>query len=434
MRIFSVLLLIFILSNCSTPKNNQIFVNTDIENFWIAFDSIRSTSDSAKQSEYLNRLFIDKGSVGQKVMMEVRNYTASEYLNAINSYPDFWNSIRDNTLNTATYNLEIEKGVQNLKGIYPDLKPSTVYYTIGVFRSPGTGLDSLVLIGSEFALGDSNTNTKEFPQELAQAKNYYEINPIENIQFLSVHEYVHTQQKEIVNNLLSQSLYEGIAEFVTIKATGQNSPWQAFVYGPNNNETVRQKFEDEMFNFRKTRNWLWSGRNNDFGINDMGYYIGYAIAKRNYEKAKDKKLAIKEMIELDYTNEAQVERFVDGSKYFSATLEELYNRYEEKRPKVSSIKQFKNGSQNVSPNLTEITIEFSEKLDSRYKSTGFGELGKEYFPKVNSIDFSEDGLSVTYKVDLEPNKRYQIFLENGYRTSTDNLLKPYLIDFKTAAK
>ena len=74
------------------------------------------------------------------------------------------------------------------------------------------------------------------------------------------------------------------------------------------------------------------------------------------------------------------------------------------------------------------------RMNPLIKSTGFGPLGKEYFPKVHSIDFAEDGMSVTYNVTLEPNKQYQILLENGYKTENDNLLKSYLIEFKTTAK
>ena len=73
-------------------------------------------------------------------------------------------------------------------------------------------------------------------------------------------------------------------------------------------------------------------------------------------------------------------------------------------------------------------------MDIKIKSTGFGKLGKNHFPKLVAIDFTDDGLSVTYKIKLDANKRYQILLENGYRTEDGIPLKPYLIDFTTSNK
>ncbi len=428
-----ILTCILLLSCENKPQFEQEIVRADIDNFWEAYDKIIATKDTVLQLDYLNKLFIDKASKGQKELFEKRNYEPREYIEAINSYPKFWTSIRENTLNTESCNAEIIEGVAKLKEMYPDMKPATIYYTMGVFRTPGTGFDDSVLIGSEFALGTAKANVSEFPERLNHVKTYYATNPIQNIQFLNVHEYVHTQQSEIVENTLSLALYEGIADFIAYKVTNKEAPFPYVTYGKENDEKLRNAFEEEMFNFRKMGLWMWDS-NNQFKTRDLIYYIGFKIAELNYDSAKDKTSAIKEMIELNYSNEDEVEKFVNKSGYFSTTIEELFQTYERKRPTVVAIKQFENGSETVSPKTKEITVVFSMKMNSLIKSTGFGPLGKEHFPKVNSIDFAEDGMSVTYHVELEPNKQYQLLLENGYRTEHDNLLKSYVIDFKTATK
>ncbi|NER11877.1 hypothetical protein GWK08_00340 [Leptobacterium flavescens] len=436
MRNTFYLLLVILVLACSTPKSDQVFVHSDISNFWNAYDSIRLTKDSLKQLDLLNRLFIDKASEGQKAMIEVRNYTPEEYLEAIESYPEFWESIRPNTLKAETHNKEIEKGILKLKDIYPDLQAADIYYTMGVFRSPGTGFDNFVLIGSEFALGDLHTQTKEFTGARSHIKNYYKIDPEKNIQFLSVHEYVHTQQKDAVNNILSQCLREGVADFVASLASGQISPFPAFVFGPAHNERVRAKFEDEMFNFRAGRNWFWNDDNNEFGASDMGYYVGYAIAKGYYEKASDKALAIKEMIELDYTDEPQVEKIVDGSAYFTTSLEELFQKYEAKRPQVVGVEPMENHGQSIDPKLSRITIEFSEPMDQRFRNFDYGPLGQEASIQIsNVIGFSKDRKSLTFEIQpLESDKQYQLTIGNGFMNDKGFPLKPYLIDFKTGTK
>jgi hypothetical protein len=429
-HLIAILICIVFLSCNNKPQITQEIVSSDINNFWEAYDKINTIKDTVLQLNYLNKLFIDKASKGQKELFEKRNYKPNEYVKAINTYPKFWKTIRENTLNTKSYSAEIMEGITKFKEMYPEMKPAIIYYTMGVFRTPGTGFDDTVLIGSEFALGTSKADVSEFPERLNYVKTYYATNPIQNIQFLNVHEYVHTQQSEMVENTLSLALYEGIADFIAYKATTKEAPFPYVNYGKENDEKLRNAFEEEMFNFRKMGLWMWNA-NNQFKTRDLIYYIGFKIAALNYEKATDKTQAIKEMIELEYTNEAQVESFVNNSGYFSGTIEALFQTYQSKRPTVVAIKQFENESQSVSLKTEKITIEFSMKMSPLIKSTGFGPLGKGYFPKVNSIDFAEDGMSVTYHVTLAPNKQYQILLENGYRTEKGNLLKPYLIDFKT---
>ncbi|GGG99701.1 hypothetical protein GCM10011416_17630 [Polaribacter pacificus] len=431
MKKLTFFIAILLCINCQKkPAVNQVFVDEDITNFWIAFDQINKTKDTVLQLKYLNESFLSKASKGQKGMIEARNYTANEYIEAMKSYPKFWKSIRKSTLKTKLYNAKIRKGLQELKELYPSLKPATIYYTMGVFRSPGTGFDDMALIGSEFALGTNNVVTTEFPENLSHVKKYFTINPTSYLDFLNIHEYIHTQQNESLNNILSQSLFEGIADFIAAKVTHKNAPFDYYNFGLENEERLKIAFEKEVFNIRKMGDWMWN-QNNQFNTRDLIYFMGYKIAESNYNKSDNKALSIKNMIELDYSNETQIENFVDNSGYLSSPIETLYQKFETSRPKVIAIKQFKNGSQNVPANTTEITLLFSKKMDNAIKSTGFGDLGKEHFPKLIAIDFAEDGGSVTYKIRLEANKRYQILLENGYRTEDEIPLKPFLVDFKT---
>jgi len=52
------------------------------------------------------------------------------------------------------YSGEINKGIGQLRTLYPDLRPARLYFTVGVFKTGGTTLDSLVLIGSEISMVD----------------------------------------------------------------------------------------------------------------------------------------------------------------------------------------------------------------------------------------------------------------------------------------
>ncbi len=413
---------------------SQNFITYDIDNFWTAFDKIRSASDSAQQYAYLNSLFIEPGSPGLKAMMEAKEYTAKSYIDAINNYPLFWQSVRANTLRAKDFTKHISKEIAKLKQLYPALKPADLYFTIGALRSGGTTLNGNVLIGSEIALADKNTVTTEFPAGIAEKRNaFFATNPINDVVVLNVHEYVHTQQKPIAYDLLQQCLYEGVAEFVTAIATGKPSPTPAVSFGKANEAQVKKKFEYDMYRVSKAGQWLWSDQQNEFNTRDLGYYIGYAICERYYNMAKDKKQAIREMIALDYTNDKQIQKFVDATKYFSAPLHTLYQAFETTRPKVLSITQLKNNSQAVSPGLTELTINFSESMDTHYRGFDYGPLGEQYVLRVKRFKgFSEDAKSITIEVELKPNQRYQTQITDNFRTADGRPLKPFLIDIKTA--
>lgn len=312
------------LSDSVVDAPEQIIISDDIQNFWVAFDSVQSTDDTIKQLELFTSLFLDNASEGQQRMIEARNYTPEEYLKSIRSFPKFWASLRPNTEHMEGYYSELDAGVQQLHSIYPNLEPSTIYFTVGAHRSPGTGVDSYVLIGTEFALGDLNTNTTEMP-DYRQA--YYKIDPVKQLRFLTVHEYVHTQQNEMVFDLLSLTLYEGIADFVASTATGETSPFKAFAYGPENDEAIKAKFEQDMFNPNTIFNWLWNSPDNEFGTSDLAYYVGHKVASIYYDKAEDKQEAIRKLIELDYTNTSEVEALVNSTGYFSTPVSEIRETY-----------------------------------------------------------------------------------------------------------
>ncbi len=261
---------------------------------------------------------------------------------------------------------------------------------------------------------------------------YKSQNPINELPLLCTHEYIHTQQKELVENLLSMCLYEGVAEFVSCKVTDTKSDAPAIEFGKANQKKVIDKYVSDLFTMTNNYNWLWGENNNELKVRDLGYYIGYEICERYYNFSKDKAKAIKELIELDYTNEKEVERIVDLTKLFPKTLEQLNKDYEKQRPTVIKLTPFENGSQNIKSGLTKITVTFSETLLKHNTGLDFGPLGQDYCPKITPERFfSEDGKTWTFEADLKPNKHYQILISNNFRKENGVRLKPYLIDFKT---
>lgn len=414
----------------SFAQNKLQFVSTDIDNFWVVYEKIKSTNDSAKQYQYLQEFYIDKGTKGLKSLIDVRNYTQKEFIDAIAKYPQFWSSLKKNTLNIKELYPEIKADIQKLKLAYPDLKHSTIYFSIGAFRTNGTIQHDRILIGSELALADSTTIIDELP---AWRQPFYAAyNPRKNIALLCTHEYIHTQQKALVENLLSMCLYEGVAEFISCKVTGKQSSSPAIAFGKANQDKIVNQFVSDLFIMSNNYNWLWGENRNELKVRDLGYYMGYEICERYYNLCADKAKAIKELIELDYTNEKEVERIVDITKVLPGTIAKLYDDYEKQRPAVMSIMPFTNGSQDVKPGLTKITVTFSEPLNGYNDGIDFGPLGQDHCPAIKREKaWSDNGRSWTFEAELKPNQHYQILISNNFRKQNSVRLKPYLIDFRT---
>ena len=85
------------------------------------------------------------------------------------------------------------------------------------------------------------------------------------------------------------------------------------VYGKTHEKELWDLFTKEMYG-QEIKNWLYNGNNAPNGNADLGYYIGYEICKSYYRNSENKELALKEIIELDYTKE-NVLNFLKKSKY-----------------------------------------------------------------------------------------------------------------------
>lgn len=427
-----IILILLSITTCAAFSQSKMIITQDAANFWVAYDKVVKEKDSTLQYKYIND-FIASGTPGLHAIMEARQYDAKSYVDAINNYPKFWNSIRQNTNKADEYAKEIEQGIDKLRIIYPELKPARIYFTIGCLRTPGTTMDGMVLIGSELAMADKHTVTDEFPESMGYLKSYFAGEPIKEMAFLNVHEYVHAQQKTSTgNNLLAQCIIEGAAEFIAAKATGIKSPTPSIDYGKANDKNIKEAFAKEIYSMLFS-NWLWNNTGNKFKTRDLGYYVGYAVCEKYYENATDKKQAIKKMIELDYSNDNALQAFVDKSGYFDLPVKALQKKYAASRPKVASVRELKNGRKNIDPNTKTLTVTFSEKMDKRFRNLILGPLGEEnLLPVVSMQGFSEDGKSITYGIELKPGRHYQITLNYQFRSVDGIPLIPYLVDFTTA--
>ena len=306
--------------SCPPPvvaSHSETVVDEDISLFWNANDAIRNTAEPAERLKLIQKLYIDPGTPGLHALMEARHYTAQQYVDAIVGWPKFWASVRPLTSRSELATTTLARDVDRFRQLYPQLKPATITYAVGVLRTGGTTLGDKVLIGAELALGDESVDTTELAEPLRSRLNvFFKSRPFANNAQNNIHEYVHTQQQGTQGSLLQQATREGVAELVAELITNRKPALPVYSYGPTHDNQVRIRFMDEMTK-DDYGNWLWNSADNVFGVSDMGYYVGYRIARSYYDKAHDKKRAIKDMIELKYDDPKAVQRFVARSGYLA---------------------------------------------------------------------------------------------------------------------
>ncbi len=426
------LTLIFLFVSTISLAQSRVF-SSDIDNFWKAYDAISKTSDKSEKLKIINELYIAKGTEGLRSFMKVRNYTDTLWVDLIGKYPKFWNSVRPNTFTIKSKQAEIEKAIANFRKLYPKLRPANLYFTVGGLRSGGTVDGDKVLIGTEIATADPKTDVSEFENDWLG--NVFKKQSLDNVVFLNVHEYVHTQQKQGAQTVLASCIQEGSCDFIAELAT--EKPLESFylTYGKSHAEEVKKQFRLEMFTDNQS-NWLYNGTQKG-EASDLGYYVGYEICKGYYNKAKDKKKAIAEIIELDYSDEKKLLDFVQKSGYFQTPIDkqEIVKEYESHLPEIVSVGPFQNGDENVSADLTEYRVTFSKPMNPKNYSMNYSEeFGKDGWPVTEIIGFTDENKTVRIRFKLQPKTNYGLVITNrGFRSAEGFKLKneTYKILFKT---
>ncbi|TGE10302.1 hypothetical protein [Hymenobacter fodinae] len=414
-----------------SAKKQKVFTE-DIDRFWVAYDSIRTTANRTKQLAYINNLYIKPGTEGLAAFMKARDYSAELWVDLINKLPKYWASIRPNTLAVKTKTKDIEKSIRRFKRLYPEMREASMYFTIGGLRSGGTVDGSKVLIGTEIATGNAQTDVSEFKNPWLPG--VFKEQSMDNIVPLNVHEYVHTQQHEGGANLLGQSLKEGACDFVTELIMGKPLQGTYFTYGAAHEQELREAFKQEMFTTYYAH-WLYNGSTASTTA-DLGYYMGYAINKAYYAPAKSKRQAVKEIIELDYANPEAVERFVKQSGYYPEGWDKaaLLAGFTARQPVVLGTLPATNGTAELDATDRTLVIQFDREMGEGM-SFSPGPRGKEYFPLKKPVGFSTDHKSFTVEMELQPHHEYEFVvtvMPRGFISKDGYLLRQdYPIRFKT---
>ncbi len=285
---FHLLLLGIILSIGAT---SQSISTADIDHFWQAYDQLATAQSKEDSIGIIQRTYIDRATPGFKEFLRVRKFTADEYVKVIGAAPKFWQSIRPLTKQIAQRIAEIETVLAVFVERLPKFKTPDVCFAIGTLRTGGTTTSGLILIGSDIAAADETVDTSELNNWLKSV-----LGKTGDIVAMVAHEAVHTQQKgSVKSTVLTASMGEGIADFITQELLGVNINAAIHDYGLANECQLWREFQAELHNPDYSK-WLYGGSGNAGRPADLGYFMGFQIAKAYYEKSSDKRVALTNLL------------------------------------------------------------------------------------------------------------------------------------------
>lgn len=312
-RLFCLLFicLFSVLSFAQKHDFNTYIETSDIRNFWRAYDEIEKTNNPEKKISTFQKLYVDKATPGLKDFIKSRNFTSEQWIGSFESKPKFWKSIRIKTDEIQKDFKNIENLYQNFSQLYTGFSPPKIYFTMGNLKGGGTVINGNLIIGSELAASDKTVDYSEL------SKNYQDRMKINSgIIFLTAHELVHTQQNlsGTKTNLLGLCLKEGSADFIAELLTGKKVEAPYIDYGMQHQNSLWNDFQKEMEG-DDFQNWLSNTATIKDRPADLGYFMGYIITKRFYERSGNKKLAINTIMNLDFSNTNETEQFLNKSGY-----------------------------------------------------------------------------------------------------------------------
>ena len=276
------------------PKNAKL-VTSDINLFWRAYDLV--TKDPAHQEDIYKREYFDKGSPGLQDYFSIKIRSVDQFVKNQRAKPDFYRSIRVNTLRIAAMTPQIRAGFVKLKEIYPAARFPNVYFVVGRWNSGGTASSNGMLIGADqqcltpgVALGELN---------LWERNNFAALNGLPG---LVAHEQIHYIQKASSDpSLLRGALNEGMADFLAELTTGQNPNARLLPYGLAHEKQIWADFSKEMAG-KSWSDWIANGnQETPDKPADLGYFVGYKICQSYYQEIADKKQAVHDILNIgDY--------------------------------------------------------------------------------------------------------------------------------------
>jgi hypothetical protein len=268
------------------PRTGGVEIQTeDVTRFFSVFDAARGHPTA----EQLQHDYIDPGTNGLHHLLKARpGVTAEHIAQTIEQHPELYDEARKCMALLPPVRTRLSAAFHKLIELYPeaDKPPVTIFVGRGrpvAVSGPGEG----VQLGIEAFCSPS-------------AVRYFGNNIEDNFVHVIAHEYIHSQQNKALADdehpsVLGRSLIEGVAEFMGEKISG-GVAYELYQQATKGHELeIETRFAADIDNTDLSD---WVDNTTPEKPGDLGYWVGYRIAKSYYQHAPDKRQAIREIIQM----------------------------------------------------------------------------------------------------------------------------------------
>src|SRR5690242_2829133 len=328
--------------------DRALLVTSDLPNFWLAYDRAQHVASPDERARIYLETYIRPGSAGlhdwtklrlasgyglipvlvnkgwsEERLRSGRDLTDSEKVRlrqdtsgmgdllagynldaAVQRRPRFFAAIRPVTLAVDTARAvkdAIRHAYHRLADLYPAAAFPPVYFVMGQLTSGGTASDAGPLIGVEM-----HARTPDTPSDELSPWERQVVGGMDALPGIVAHELIHSeaalarngvQQNEAHKTLIAQSLDEGCASFLG-QLISDGGIANSNSYGMAHEAELWREFQKEM-NGTNVDNWLYQGEKSKDRPADLGYFVGSRICQSYYEHAKDKQIAVAEILRMN---------------------------------------------------------------------------------------------------------------------------------------
>jgi hypothetical protein len=253
-----------------------------------AFYKLYDATSGHPTADQLQHDYLDPGSDGLHNLAKVRNVTGTRIAAAMAQHPEIYSGAKQCLVVLPRVRERVKIALRELGRLYPEARFPPV--TIAVGRGKPVGVGSPVT-GLQIGL------------EALCAVKWMDPNIEDRFVRIVAHEYIHVQQAAALNDnehptLLERSLIEGAAEFGAELLTGQPgevTSSQMKLSTQGHEKEIETAFLADEDNTDLSK-WLDNSSYDKQG--DLGYWVGYRIAKSYYQHDSDKRRALHEIIEM----------------------------------------------------------------------------------------------------------------------------------------
>lgn len=317
-----IIVIVFLFLSVDVCQSQNLVVK-DLENFNEMFSKLVDVKTTQDTLNLIKDIVLKNGTaVFQeyvKLKEEQNKYKIeNEYLRTLRLYPKYYSSVikQSEIFKSKKLISKVNLVYSTLVKNYPEAKIKPNYICIGIMDDGGKSFETGQYIGLELFACNENADISELISN-PKILNYLKGTSFNlmKIDELILHELIHLSQfkgsAKFLQNFKGTIKYipllgEGGAAFITdllfnFKATIGPGVFntEQFEYCERNKYKLWSDYKSFKDNSMITG--FFYSNNSAYPVRSVGYYLGYQVCKQYYDKARDKKKAIKEIIEVtDY--------------------------------------------------------------------------------------------------------------------------------------